>query len=196
MSLGCPHADFACGEFAQISATRQRPSVTQHVPAFCAIGTPTAIMKCGCWFHLALGLGKFLEEFPFMTWKRVATALVLIPVVVGLVLFTPTWVVAMATAAITVLALWEYFALGDAIGHRAYRLWTTFCALLIVFAQWRVARNEVNGLFKSGYPVGPDFYVLSTGPFTLADVLMLYVLGIAVLTLFTKRPLVESLPAA
>src|SRR5262249_43087814 len=44
--------------------------------------------------------------------------------------------------------------------------------------------------------VGPDFYVLSTGPFTLADVLMLYVLGIAVLTLFTKRPLVESLPAA
>src|SRR5215470_9631797 len=75
-----------------------------------------------------------------MTWKRVATALVLIPVVVGLVLFTPTWVVAIATAAITVLALWEYFALGDAIGHRAYRLWTVFCSLLLVYVHWRVLR--------------------------------------------------------
>ena len=70
-----------------------------------------------------------------MTWKRVATALVLIPVVVGLVLFTPTWVVAIATAAITILALWEYFALGDAIGHRAYRLWTIVCAGLMLYVQ-------------------------------------------------------------
>jgi len=131
-----------------------------------------------------------------MTWKRVATALVLIPVVVGLVLFTPTWAVAIATAVITVLALWEYFALGEAIGHRAYRYWTTFCVLLILWGQWRVAQNEVNGLFKSEYPISSDFYVLSRGPFTLADILILYVLGIAVLTLFTSRPLVESLPSA
>src|SRR5215468_10121194 len=97
-------------------------------------------MKSGCWFRLPLGLGKFLEEFRFMTWKRVATALLLIPAVVGLVLFTPTWVVTIATAAITVLALWEYFALGDAIGHRAYRLWTVFCSLLLVYVHWRVLR--------------------------------------------------------
>ena len=70
-----------------------------------------------------------------MTWKRVATALVLIPVVVGLVLFTPTWVVAIATAAITVLALWEYFALGESIGHRGYRVWTIVCAGLLLFVQ-------------------------------------------------------------
>ena len=131
-----------------------------------------------------------------MTWKRVATALVLIPVVVGLVLFTSTLVVAIATAMITVLALWEYFALGEAIGHRAYRVWTTFCALLIIFAQWRVAQNEVNGLFKSEYPVSSDFYILSRGPITLVDTLILYVLGITILTLLTRRPLVESLPAA
>jgi len=130
-----------------------------------------------------------------MTWKRVATALVLIPVVVGIVLFTPTRVVAVATAVITVLALWEYFALGEAIGHRAYRVWTTFCALLIVFAQWRVAQNEVNGLFKSEYPISSDFYILSRGPFTLVDTLILYVLGLTILTLLTRRPLVESLPA-
>ena len=75
-----------------------------------------------------------------MTWKRVATALVLIPVVVGLVLFTPTWVVAIATAAITVLALWEYFALGEAIGHRAYRVWTVFCAVLFMIQPARFDR--------------------------------------------------------
>ena len=131
-----------------------------------------------------------------MTWKRVATALVLIPVVVGLVLFAPTWVVAVATAMVTVLALWEYFALGEAIGHRAYRAWTIICALLIIFAQWRVAQNEVNGLFKSEYPISSDFYLLSRGPFTLVDTLILYVLGLTILTLLTRRPLVESLPAA
>src|ERR1700758_2145924 len=85
-----------------------------------------------------------------MTWKRVATALVLIPIVVGLVLFTPTWAVAIATAVVTVFALWEYFALGDAIGHRAYRLWTTFCALLLLLCQWFDAHSET-ALFEQGY---------------------------------------------
>jgi CDP-diglyceride synthetase len=75
-----------------------------------------------------------------MTWKRVATALVLIPVVVGLVLFTSTAAVAVATAVITVLALWEYFALGEAIGHRAYRILTVSCSLLLIYVQWRVLR--------------------------------------------------------
>ena len=131
-----------------------------------------------------------------MTWQRVLTALVLIPVVVGLVLFTPTWAVAIATAVITVLALWEYFALGEAIGHRAHRLWTIFCSLLILYAQWRVAQNHINGLFKSEVPIGPDFHVLARGPFTLADIFFLYILGVTVLTLWTRRPLVESLPAA
>src|SRR5271154_3093800 len=86
-----------------------------------------------------------------MTWKRVATAAVLIPFVVGLVLFGSTAWVAVGTALIVVLALREYFGLGDAIGHRAYRIWTTACAILLVYA---------------------------------------------VLTLWTKRPLVEALPAA
>src|SRR5208337_1636685 len=71
-----------------------------------------------------------------MTGTRVLTALVLIPIVIALVLFTPTWAVALATAIITVLALREYFALGDAIGHRAYRLWTVFSALLLICVQW------------------------------------------------------------
>src|SRR3974377_2232454 len=78
-----------------------------------------------------------------MTLTRVLTALVLIPVVVGLVLFTPTWVVAIATAVITVLALWEYFALGDALGHRAYRLWTVFCSILLMLLQCERSTYEI-----------------------------------------------------
>jgi phosphatidate cytidylyltransferase len=132
-----------------------------------------------------------------MTWKRVATALVLIPVVVGLVLFTSTAVVAVATAVITVLALWEYFVLGEAIGHRGYRVWTILCALFFI-------------LYSAGY--GPWFGSIMAGesnPETREQlsqflhavnspvtVFFLFVIGIASLSLWSKRPLVEALPAA
>src|ERR1700680_3680514 len=74
-----------------------------------------------------------------MTWKRGATAVVLIPLVVGLVLWGSTAWVALALALIIVLALFEYFALGNAIGHRAYRFWTATCALFLVYVQWITA---------------------------------------------------------
>jgi phosphatidate cytidylyltransferase len=133
-----------------------------------------------------------------MTWKRVATALVLIPVVVGLVLFTPTWAVAVATAVITVLALWEYFALGEAIGHRAYRVWTILCALYLILQQSGYHGDWLNSV---NVPAGEFLFrqapiqVLMTlySPVTL---FFLYVLGLTAFTIFTRRPLVESLPAA
>ena len=53
-----------------------------------------------------------------MTAKRVATAAILIPVVVGLVLWGSTAVVALVLALVILLALFEYFSLGDAMGHR------------------------------------------------------------------------------
>ena len=71
-----------------------------------------------------------------MTWKRIATAAVLIPVVVALVLWGSTAIVAVALALVMLLALFEYFALGDAMGHRAYRFWTAACALFILYLQW------------------------------------------------------------
>ena len=133
-----------------------------------------------------------------MTWKRVATALVLIPVVVGLVLFTPTWAVAVATAVITVLALWEYFALGEAIGHRAYRVWTVCCALLLV-GQTSGYRGTwfVTTLVPSDDPGVArrmmQFLLTVYSPTTL---FFFFVIGIAALSLWTRRPLVECLPAA
>src|SRR6266481_1962872 len=134
-----------------------------------------------------------------MTWKRVATALVLIPVVVGIVLFTPTAVVAIATAVITVLALWEYFALGEAIGHRAYRILTVACALLLIFVQWRVLKPfaflYITGNWEIRPQHGSEMSRISA-LYSPVGMFFLFVLGLTVFILWTKRPLIEALPAA
>src|SRR4029077_1631067 len=83
-----------------------------------------------------------------MTWKRVATAAVLIPFAVGLVLWGSTAMVALATALVTLVALFEYFALGEAIGHRAYRFWTATCALVLAFVQWYATQIRDYGIFR------------------------------------------------
>jgi phosphatidate cytidylyltransferase len=131
-----------------------------------------------------------------MTWKRAATALVLIPIVVSIVLFTNTAVVAITTSIITVLALWEYFALGDAIGHRAYRLWTTFCALLLIFSQWFPGLFIDEGVAIGTRVLNPAVRPLDLSLLSPVNTFFLFVFGLTVLTLWTRRPLVEALPAA
>lgn len=121
-----------------------------------------------------------------MTLTRVLTALVLMPLAIAIVLLTPTWSVTIAVAVFTVLALCEYFALGEAIGHRAYRVWTIFCALLLIFFQWREPyRGQASHLV---FPL--TSFVAATFAVSI------FILGITVVTLFTRRPLVESLPSA
>ncbi len=131
-----------------------------------------------------------------MTGTRVLTALVLIPIVIAIVLFTPTWAVALATAIITILALHEYFALGDAIGHRAYRLWTICCALGIILFQWLTTVREFQlfGAYRSERIDWHTYVVLSR--LSPLSILFIFVLGLAALTLWTRRPLVEALPSA
>lgn len=130
-----------------------------------------------------------------MTWKRVATAVVLIPVVVGLVLWGSTAVMALALGLVTLLALFEYFALGEAIGHRAYRFWTATCALFLIYVQWLI--GDVPTYELSGGLVAQQRIWFSANGFpSLEGVFFLFVLGVAALTLWTRRPLVEALPAA
>ena len=130
-----------------------------------------------------------------MTWQRVATAVVLVPLVVGLVLWGSTAIVSMAIALVTLLALFEYFALGEAIGHRAYRFWTGTCALVLVFAQWR-ASSEPSYYLSGGLIAHESARWFRSGAPTLDAVFFLFVLGVAALTVGTRRPLVEGLPAA
>ena len=130
-----------------------------------------------------------------MTWKRVATAAVLIPFVVGLVLLGSTAWVALALAFVTMLALFEYFSLGDAIGHRAYRFWTATCALVLVYLQW-FAAIEPSYQLAGGLALHRVIGRYAGGLEGVQGSFFLFVLGVAVLTLWTKRPLVEALPAA
>ena len=129
-----------------------------------------------------------------MTWKRVATAGVLIPFVVGIVLWGSTAIVALAVGLVTMLALFEYFALGEAIGHRAYRFWTGTCALLLVFTQWNAPTQGPRAISRivDWIEIGG----LTLAMPTVEDVLFYFLIGITVLTLWTKRPMVEALPAA
>jgi phosphatidate cytidylyltransferase len=130
-----------------------------------------------------------------MTWKRVATAAVLIPVVVALVLWGSTIVVALVIALVMLIALFEYFSLGDAMGHRAYRFWTATCALIILYLQWlttAVRWGEFGGII---YPPRLVWFLHQFFP-RAEDAIFLFVLGIAFITLATKRPIVEALPAA
>jgi phosphatidate cytidylyltransferase len=128
-----------------------------------------------------------------MTWKRVATAVVLIPFVVGLVLYASTAWVAVVLAAIIVLAMIEYFALGDAIGHRAYRVWTVICGVLLVYAQWAIVR-VVSRPFSDDFRHEMRYFALTID--FVQIVFFAFLLGVAGWTLATKRPMVEALPSA
>jgi phosphatidate cytidylyltransferase len=130
-----------------------------------------------------------------MTWKRVATAAVLIPIVVGLVLWGSTAIVSLCIALVTILALFEYFALGEAIGHRAYRFWTATCSLVLIYVQWLMSVLPTYKL-SGGLIAYEKTEWFTIGIPSLEAVFFLFVLGIAALTLWTKRPLVEALPAA
>jgi phosphatidate cytidylyltransferase len=130
-----------------------------------------------------------------MTWKRVATAAVLIPVVVGLVLFAPTAIVAVVLALVILLAMFEYFTLGDSIGHRAYRFWTATCAVVVLYFQWL---NTALRFGEFGSITQPAHLVSLLHRFIprAEDGIFLFVIGVAIITLVAKRPIVEVLPAA
>jgi phosphatidate cytidylyltransferase len=130
-----------------------------------------------------------------MTWKRTVTAAVLIPLVVGVVLWGSTALFSLALGLVTLLALFEYFALGEAIGHRAYRFWTATCALLLIFVQWLMADEAGYRLSGNLIAYHRKWWFANAAP-GLETVFLLFVLGVAALTLWTKRPLVEALPAA
>jgi phosphatidate cytidylyltransferase len=130
-----------------------------------------------------------------MTLKRVATAAVLIPFAVGIVLWGTTALLAVAVALVTLLALFEYFALGDAIGHRAYRFWTASCALLLIYVQWFATTWPSDYLNVWELRYRQAFRLFGGAP-AIPETFFLFVFGIAMLTLWTKRPLVEALSAA
>jgi phosphatidate cytidylyltransferase len=130
-----------------------------------------------------------------MTWKRVVTAVVLIPLVVWLVLRGSTAVVAAGTGIFMVLALLEFFALGEAIGWRGHRAWTVFCAVVLLFLAWLPTVVRAGDFGGYSVPAGLAWMVSRIFP-QPEEGLFLFFVGIAVITMFSRRPMVETLPAA
>ena len=71
--------------------------------------------------------------YAFKEMKRIATAAVLIPLVLLLIFEGPTWLITVVSALVAELALWEYLTLADATGSKTPRI-ATMVAVGVVFA--------------------------------------------------------------
>lgn len=123
-----------------------------------------------------------------MFWKRLRTAAILAPAAAAAVLFAPLWLLAGLVGVVTLLALWEFFRLGDQAGFTGFVQWTTLCSLLIIYAQWREAAMESERLAAAGTvrAIG----LLGGG---IEEVLILFILGLAVAVGLTKLDLSRRL---
>jgi phosphatidate cytidylyltransferase len=122
---------------------------------------------------------------------RIATAAVLIPIVVALVWWGPPALLAALAAIVAILALLELFALGDKVGLRAFKKWTYFCTALIFYSQYSEGLVETHS-FSEGISVVRN---AAAGVLSLDAALLIFVFGCVALGLATRRPLLEVLPA-
>ena len=123
------------------------------------------------------------------TVARILTAAILIPAVVAVVWWGPTWVVAAAAGGVALLALFEFFSLGARLNLQAYRSWTALCALGIFFQQWTASAAQ-------SYQVGRNLRLIrssGTLEFPLELVFFIFLLGCAATVFASRRPLVDAL---
>lgn len=122
---------------------------------------------------------------------RILTACVLIPVVVALVWWAPPVLLAAAAAAVALLALFEFFHLGERVGLRPFRKWTMVCAAGLFYAQYSRGLVETHSLGRGVSIV----QVHEVGAVSIEVVLLIFLFGAAGIILAMRRSLLESLPA-
>lgn len=127
-------------------------------------------------------------KFP-PTAVRVATAVVLIPGVVAAVWWGSTGLVAGFAGLVTLLALLEFFVLGEQVGLHGYKIWTCICALAVIFQQWAATESQSLRL--------ADNIRLTRAPavteLPLELVLFVFVLGAAAIALLSQTPLSQAI---
>lgn len=123
--------------------------------------------------------------------RRILTAIVLIPIVVALVWWGPAWLLAAIAALISILALVEFFDLGERVGMRAFRKWTFVCTAALFYAQYSQGLVETH-TFAAGYSIVRN---AAGGVLSLDAVLLIFVFGAASIALATRWALHEVLPA-
>jgi phosphatidate cytidylyltransferase len=121
------------------------------------------------------------------TGQRILTAAILIPIVVAAIWWGPTWLIAIVSAGVAILALWEFFSVAEHQGFHSYRLWTSLAAVGIFGQQFYASR------MASVSNIGE---ILVRIPRTNLEIVLFgYVLGVAAIALGTNRPIGEVLPA-
>jgi len=121
---------------------------------------------------------------------RLATAAVLIPIVVALVWWAPAIILAGIAAVVAILALVEFLNLGERIGLRGFKLWTYFCTVLIFYSQYSTGH-----LIRYSFWEGVTLFRGAPGSLSIDAALLVFVFGCVILGILTKRPLHEVLPA-
>ena len=121
---------------------------------------------------------------------RIVTGVILIAAVVSLVWWGPAWLLAIVAAVVAILALIEFFALGERLGLRAFKKWTLLCAAGIFYVQYATGMAET-------HLVGGDVLITrSIGAISILDaILLIFVFGCVCIGLATRRPLQDVLPA-
>jgi phosphatidate cytidylyltransferase len=122
---------------------------------------------------------------------RIVTAAVLIPIVVALVWFGPPMLLAGIAAVVAILALVEFFNLGDRVGLVAFRKWTAVCAAGLFYAQYSLGMVETHALTE-GVSIVRD---ATGGVLSIDAVFLIFLFGAAGIGLATRRPVHEILPA-
>src|ERR1700721_1219305 len=122
---------------------------------------------------------------------RILTALVLIPIVVALVWWGPSWLLAAGGALIALVAPLELFDLGERIAMRPVRKWTIVCAAGLFYAQYSLGLVETRSVAQ-GYSIVRS---AAGGVLSIEAVLLVFVFGAVVIGLATRWALHEVLPA-
>jgi phosphatidate cytidylyltransferase len=122
---------------------------------------------------------------------RIFTALVLIPIVVALVWWGPSWLLAAVAALIAIVALLEFFDLGERIAMRPFRKWTIVCSVGLFYAQYSLGLVETRSVAQ-GYSIVRS---AAGGVLSIEAVLLVFVFGAVVIGLATRWALHEVLPA-
>ncbi len=122
---------------------------------------------------------------------RILTAAALIPIVVGLVWYGPPGLLAAVAAGVAILALVEFFELGERLGLHGFRKWTMACAAGMFYAQYSSGLVETRE-FSGGISIVRN---AAGGLVSVEAVLLVFLFGCVGIGLATRRPLQDVLPA-
>lgn len=123
--------------------------------------------------------------------KRVITGAILIPIVVVLVYWAPSWLVTVIAAIVALLAMKEFFDLCARMGLKASRTWTMICAVVLFGLQWLQGSVEVHWLSDNTELIRglPWRYT------SIEALLLAFVFGMGAIGVIGRMPIVDVLPS-